>query len=131
MVEYKEKPRILLVENDPSLRNSLAYILEKEAFDVICENRGDVAIELAKKKTPDLILIDACLPGKDGLMVCKALSKDRLTDKICLFVMSDPENITVDVMAEALEQYVDDFIKLKPWMWGVMILLPSRSIFRN
>jgi two-component system alkaline phosphatase synthesis response regulator PhoP len=108
MDESKAKPKILFVEDDLSLQKSISYILEKEGFDVIGSKTGEEAVELARKESPDLILLDLILPGIDGFEVCELLKKDSRTEKI--FVIMLTGRGMVDEIVKGLELYADDYI---------------------
>jgi two-component system alkaline phosphatase synthesis response regulator PhoP len=108
MNESKAKPKILFVEDDLSLQKSISYILEKEGFDVIGSKTGEEAVELARKESPDLILLDLILPGIDGFEVCELLKKDSRTEKI--FVIMLTGRGMVDEIVKGLELYADDYI---------------------
>jgi two-component system alkaline phosphatase synthesis response regulator PhoP len=108
MVDSKEKPKILFVEDDLSLQNSITYILEKEGFNVICTRTGEDAVELARKENPDLILLDLILPGIDGFSVCEVLKKDHQTEKIFIIMLTGKG--MVDEIVRGLELYADDYI---------------------
>jgi DNA-binding response OmpR family regulator len=88
MVESEKRPIILFVEDDLSLQKSISYILEEEGFDVISTRTGEEAVELAKEKIPDLILLDLVLPGIDGFSVCEILKKDVQTEKIFIIMLT-------------------------------------------
>ncbi len=108
MVDSQEKPKILFVEDDLSLQNSITYILEKEGFNVICTRTGEKAVELARKENPDLILLDLILPGIDGFGVCEVLKKDHQTEKIFIIMLTGKG--MVDEIVKGLELYADDYI---------------------
>lgn len=108
MIESKEKPKILFVEDDLSLQKSISYILKEEGFEVICSATGEEAVELAKKMSPDLILLDLILPGMDGFGVCELLKKDPQTEKIFIIMLTGKG--LVDEIVKGLELYADDYI---------------------
>lgn len=66
--------KILLVEDDLSLAQWVSEYLTQQGFEVLLCHRGDEVIELVKKHTPQLILLDVMLPGKDGISVCRELT---------------------------------------------------------
>lgn len=108
MLNSKENPKILFVEDDLSLQKSITYILKNEGFDVICARTGEDAVKLAKKESPDLILLDLVLPGIDGFRVCEVLKKDRLTENIFIIMLTGKR--MVDEIVKGLELYADDYI---------------------
>jgi len=65
--------KILLVEDDRQLSNLISDFLETEGFHVKQEFRGDTVAKRVELFTPDLIILDVMLPGKDGFSVCKDL----------------------------------------------------------
>ena len=71
----KDKPYILLADDDPSISHLVQLYLEKEGYEVKTAARGDDALALFRKLPPDLILLDVMLPGMDGWQVLKAIRK--------------------------------------------------------
>lgn len=65
--------RILLIEDDVDLVESLSLFLEKERFEVDSANSGYGGLSMALENPPDLILLDLNLPDLDGLSICKEL----------------------------------------------------------
>lgn len=63
--------KILLVEDDRQLSNLICDFLETEGFHVKQEFRGDTVAKRVESFTPDIIILDIMLPGKDGFAVCK------------------------------------------------------------
>lgn len=68
--------RVLIVEDDETLRFALAHNLKREGYTVVQAARGDDALELAREDPPDLIVLDVMLPGIDGIQVCRLLRRD-------------------------------------------------------
>jgi two-component system phosphate regulon response regulator PhoB len=118
MAKSKEKPKILFVEDDISLQKSISYILEQEGFNVLCTRTGEEAVTLAKKESPDLILLDLILPGIDGFGVCELLKKDPQTEKIFIIMLTGKG--MVDEIVKGLELFADDYIT-KPFEPRVLI----------
>jgi DNA-binding response OmpR family regulator len=65
--------RILLVEDDPKTRATVALYLEREGYDVALAADGMEALERAREREPQLVVLDLMLPRLDGLGVCRAL----------------------------------------------------------
>jgi DNA-binding response OmpR family regulator len=65
--------RILLVDDEPSLLDTLAYNLRSSGYDVVTAADGAAALELARSASPDLVILDLMLPEIDGLTVCRSL----------------------------------------------------------
>ena len=64
---------ILIVEDDPDSRTALALLLELEGFKVITASDGIIALELAEKHQPDLIITDICMPGMSGIELTRRI----------------------------------------------------------
>ncbi|MGH2562568.1 MAG: response regulator [Thermomicrobiales bacterium] len=64
---------VLVVDDEPSLRQTLEYTLRREGFVVATAADGREALELARRRRPDVIVLDIMLPGMDGLQVCRTL----------------------------------------------------------
>ena len=71
----KDRPSILVVDDDPNISRLEQLYLEKENFEVRVADRGDTALEQFRQNPPDLILLDVMLPGMDGYQVLKAVRK--------------------------------------------------------
>jgi two-component system OmpR family response regulator/two-component system response regulator RstA len=68
--------RILLVEDDERLAELTAEYLRKNDYEVAIEPRGDNAVPRILTESPDLVVLDVMLPGKDGFEVCRAVRAD-------------------------------------------------------
>ena len=70
------KKKIMVVDDEPSVRQLVRRILEKEYVVVEAQN-GLEAFDIAKVEKPNLILMDMMMPGMDGLSACYALKQDQ------------------------------------------------------
>ena len=66
--------QILIVEDDLSILNTLAYNLSRRDFSVHSATNGTEVLKLDRKLRPNLILLDIVLPGESGIRVCLALA---------------------------------------------------------
>jgi two-component system response regulator RegX3 len=81
--------RVLVVEDEPNLREPLVYLLEKEGYQVLEAADGNAAIENFQKHSPDLILLDLMLPGISGNEVCRMI---RLESQVpIIMITADPD----------------------------------------
>lgn len=71
----EKKERILIVEDERRIAEILTDYLRQNGFDVEHQDRGDKIVEMVRKNTPSLILLDVMLPGGDGLEICKEIRK--------------------------------------------------------
>lgn len=65
--------KILLVEDEESIRKFVKLNLEREGYDVFQAGSGEEGIEVADRERPDIVVLDIMLPGIDGFQVCKVL----------------------------------------------------------
>lgn len=80
---------ILIIEDEPLLRDVLAKSLECEGFTILKAENGVRGKEVASSRKPDLILLDLILPGEDGFEVLSALSTNPETRNIPVVVLSN------------------------------------------
>jgi two-component system response regulator RegX3 len=88
------RQRILVVEDEPGLAESIRYSLDVEGFDVLVADTGVAGLDSARVNRPDLVLLDLMLPGMSGLDVCRQIrassdvpiimltAKDAESDKV-------------------------------------------------
>lgn len=96
---------ILVVEDEPSLQETLVYNLEKQGYTVEAAGDGRVALEAARRLKPDLIVLDIMLPELDGFEVCKILRKEMSTPILMLTARDDEIDRVV-----GLEVGADDYL---------------------
>lgn len=101
----KDVKTILIVDDEPPIRDILVYNLEKEGYKTIEASDGVTAINMALEQKPDLILLDIMLPKLDGLSVCKRI-KNHLNVPILMLTAKDGE---IDKIL-GLELGADDYI---------------------
>jgi DNA-binding response OmpR family regulator len=71
------KKRILVVDDEVDLVETVRFSLELEGYDVLVAYNGEEALNQARKENPDLILLDLMLPKLDGYKVCRLLKFDE------------------------------------------------------
>ena len=84
------KRSVLVVEDDETLQAALKYNLSNEGFQVISATDGEIAVEVARRYRPDLIILDLMIPRLDGLEVCRLLRKD-MSAPILMLTARDSE----------------------------------------
>lgn len=108
--------KILIVEDEFSLRESLSYTLDKQGYSVTAVSDGRAALEYARTSPPDLILLDLMIPEIDGIQVCKTLRKEGFENPI-LMVTAKADEIDKII---GLEIGADDYIS-KPFSMRELI----------
>ena len=103
------KTKILLVDDDPNIRQLVNLYLVKEGFEVAMASRGDEALTQFRSVNPNLILLDIMLPGMDGWQVCREVRKASNVPIIMLTAKDE----TFDKVL-GLELGADDYI-VKPF----------------
>ncbi len=96
---------ILLVEDDPSIRELTALGLEAAGFRVTVAADGRTGLDRFRQNRPDVVVLDIMLPGLDGLEVCKAIRSESSVPVVMLTARAD----TVDVVV-GLEAGADDYV---------------------
>ena len=107
--------KILLVDDEQDILEFLSYNLRKEGCDVITANNGKEGLELAKKHTPDLILLDVMMPEMDGMEVCENLrSIERLDNTFIIFLTARSEEYSeLSGFTAGADDYITKPIKPK------------------
>lgn len=100
---------ILVVEDEPSIREVVALYLERAGFIAHCVEDGDTALEAIEQQVPDLVIMDLMLPGLDGLTLTRYLRERGDTPIIMLTARRDE----ADRIA-GLEMGADDYV-VKPF----------------
>jgi DNA-binding response OmpR family regulator len=98
-------PRILVVDDEPSLVASLSYSLGRAGFQVRIATDGPGALQVAEEVEPDLIVLDVMLPGLDGFEVCRRLRARTTAPILMLTARDDPMDRVV-----GLEVGADDYV---------------------
>jgi two-component system response regulator RegX3 len=116
--------RILIVEDEASLSEPLAYLLEREGYETTIAADGLTAIEEFDRSGADLVLLDLMLPGLPGTEVCREL-RNRSTVPIIMVTAKDSE---IDIVV-GLELGADDYVT-KPYS-SRELLARIRAIMRR
>ena len=107
--------KILVVEDEIALQETLAYNLQKHGYEVFLAGDGTNALEISRKIKPDLILLDIMLPGMDGFEVCRRLRSEMSTPVLMLTARDDEIDRVV-----GLEVGADDYLT-KPFSMRELI----------
>ena len=117
--------QILLVEDDMTLRETLTYNLTKEGYEVMTASDGVAGLELGRKESLDLIILDIMLPGIDGLSICRILHRETETPIILLTARSGEIDTIV-----GLDSGADDYIT-KPFSLGEFLARVRAALRRH
>ncbi len=97
--------RLLIVEDEPSISEPLAYMLEKEGFEVAVAATGPAGLDEFARSGADLVLLDLMLPGLSGTEVCRAL---RQTSSVPIIMLTARDSEVDKVVG--LELGADDYV---------------------
>ncbi|HMN22191.1 MAG TPA: response regulator [Ottowia sp.] len=67
---------VLIADDEPNIVISLEYLLQREGYRVLVARDGDEALRTIAEQHPDLVLLDAMMPGRSGFEVCQAVRED-------------------------------------------------------
>src|SRR5512133_2491551 len=97
--------KILVVEDEVSLQETLAYNLKRQGYEVETAGDGDSALEGARRLRPDLIVLDVMLPGMDGFEIGRSL-RQEMNPPVLMLTARDDEIARV----VGLEVGADDYM---------------------
>ncbi len=107
--------KILVVDDEISLQETVAYNLKKQGYDVQTTGDGTEALKMARELQPDLIILDVMLPGLDGFEICRILRREMTTPVLMLTARDDEIDRVV-----GLEVGADDYMA-KPFSMRELI----------
>ena len=113
-----KKPKsILVIEDEPDIREIIEFNLTKFNYNVLLANNGEKGLKQARSDEPDLILLDLMLPGIQGLDVCRIIKSDenlKNTPIIILSALGQEQDII-----KGLEAGADDYVN-KPFSMDIL-----------
>jgi DNA-binding response OmpR family regulator len=116
---------ILVVEDDATVRETLALNLRGEGYDVEVADDGETALEMARALKPDLLVLDVMLPLLDGLTVCRVVRKESQMPIILLTARGTETDKII-----GLETGADDYI-VKPFSLGEFLARVRAALRRG
>ena len=117
-------PYILVVDDEPDIRNLLQEILEDEGYDIAIAENGETARHLHRQRRPDLILLDIWMPDVDGITLLKEWAEDGVLP-MPVIMMSGHGTVETAVEATRLGAY--DFIE-KPLSLAKLLLTVEHAL---
>ena len=85
-----DKTKLLIVEDEPTLLETLKYNLRRQGYEVVTASDGVEALPLARTENPDLVILDVMLPGLDGFEICRIL-RQEMSVPILMLTARDEE----------------------------------------
>ena len=126
----KNKKTILIVDDEKPIVDILVYNLQKEGYETLEANDGELAVSLALEKKPDLILLDIMLPKMDGLAVCKRI-RHTLNVPILMLSAKDEEIDKILGLELGADDYVTKPFSVRELMARVKANLRKSEVANN
>jgi len=101
--------KVLVVDDDQNVLELVKLYGEREGFEVIGVNDGDLVMSVFDQETPDVVILDIMLPGKDGITLCRELRAARMVPIIMLTAKGEEADRVL-----GLEMGADDYVS-KPF----------------
>jgi DNA-binding response OmpR family regulator len=120
---------VLIVEDETALRETLAYNLERQDYQVMAVGDGKAALEAARRLHPDLILLDLMLPGLDGIEVCRIL-RQEMNIPILMLTARDDEIDRVIGLEIGADDYITKPFSMRELMARVKAHLRRERLIR-
>ncbi len=104
--------KILIAEDEPDIRDLVAFTLRFAGHEVVTATNGEEAVQVAKKESPDLIILDVRMPRMTGYDACRAIKSDPVLNAVPVIFLSakGQESEIQDGMNAGAEEYL-----LKPF----------------
>jgi DNA-binding response OmpR family regulator len=118
-------PKILIVEDEATVRDTLALNLRAEGYDVATASDGEAGLAAARSGKPDLVVLDVMLPRLDGLTVCRLLRRESTLPIILLTARGTETDKII-----GLETGADDYI-VKPFALGEFLARVRAALRRG
>jgi len=87
-----EQRKALVVDDDPDARETVRFILEDKGFEVEEAYDGQMGVDAAKASRPDLIIMDAMMPKKDGYIACMEIKREESLAQVPIVMLSGVED---------------------------------------
>ena len=116
---------VLVVEDEPTLQETLTYNLVKDGYSVQSVGDGKEAVAMARSLKPDLIILDVMLPGMDGFEVCRTLRQEMNVPILMLTARAEEIDRVV-----GLEVGADDYLT-KPFSMRELMARVRAQLRRN
>ncbi|MCG2659825.1 MAG: response regulator [Kiritimatiellae bacterium] len=112
--------KIFIIEDESDLVQALVMRLKAEGYQTACVTDGISALERAREEKPDMILLDICLPGRNGFEVFQQLRQDPVTERIPIVFLT--ARSTVEDRQKARHLGAAGYV-VKPFQWTHLIKL--------
>ncbi len=122
--------KVLVVEDEPALLDTLEYNLTRQGYDVYTAADGPTALEMARREEPDVIVLDVMLPGMDGFEVCRIL-RQEMSVPILMLTARDEEVDKVVGLEVGADDYMTKPFSMRELMARIKALLRRVRLVRE
>jgi DNA-binding response OmpR family regulator len=122
--------KILVVEDETALRETLAYNLARQGYEVHQASSGKEALDEARQEEPDLIILDIMLPGLDGFEVCRIL-RQEMNQPILMLTARDEEIDKIVGLEVGADDYMTKPFSIRELLARVKALLRRERMIRD
>lgn len=122
------KGRLLIVEDDFDISNMLRIYFDSQGYESNVATRGEEALEICRRKLPNLIILDIMLPDINGYEVCRQLRANLRTSHIPIIFLTQRDERSDQIAG--LELGADDYIT-KPFDLQLLLLRVQNSLHRS
>ncbi len=122
------KPIVLIVDDEPDALEIIGFHLEKSGMEVVRAETGPDALQKARRRKPDLIVLDLMLPELDGLEVCRRLRRDPATEAVPILMLTARAEEVDRILG--LEIGADDYVT-KPFSPRELVLRIKKLLARS
>jgi PleD family two-component response regulator len=120
----KQGYKILVVDDEDHIRRILKFQLEKHGYRVVLAENGEVALELVRRESPDLILLDLMMPRIDGFETCRRIRQNFQTSQIPVIILTAKSELPDKI--KGLQDGANDYL-IKPYS-NEELLLRVRNV---
>jgi PleD family two-component response regulator len=116
--------KVLVVDDEEHIRRILKFQLEKNGYRVVTAENGEVALQIIKRESPDLVILDLMMPKIDGFEVCMRLRADFQTSQIPIIMLTAKSDLPDRI--KGLQDGANDYL-VKPYS-NEELLLRVRNV---
>jgi CheY-like chemotaxis protein len=122
-----EAKTLLVVDDDPAVRESLEELLRRQGYRILTAADGEEGLRLVREKRPDLIILDVALPGMDGFRVATLIKGDPALQKIPIILYSGrlEESFAILAYETKAEYFLPKGGNLRPILEAIKQLLEN------
>jgi CheY-like chemotaxis protein len=115
----KQGYKVLVVDDEDHIRRILKFQLEKHGYRVVLAENGEVALELMRRESPDLVILDLMMPKIDGLETCQRIRKNFQTSQIPIIMLTAKSELPDKI--KGLQDGANDYL-IKPYSSEELLL---------